>query len=141
VKNPATGEVIAKAPLSGASEVEKAVAAASKAWQTWRRVPPGDRIQPLFKLKALMDAQVKDLARTITEECGKTLVEAEAEVKRAIENVEVASGIPSLMQGSNLEDIAPGSRSASSASSRRSTSPAWCRCGSCRTPSPAATRW
>jgi malonate-semialdehyde dehydrogenase (acetylating)/methylmalonate-semialdehyde dehydrogenase len=108
VKNPATGEVIAKAPLSGASEVEKAVAAASKAWQTWRRVPPGDRIQPLFKLKALMDAQVKDLARTITEECGKTLVEAEAEVKRAIENVEVASGIPSLMQGSNLEDIAPG---------------------------------
>jgi malonate-semialdehyde dehydrogenase (acetylating) / methylmalonate-semialdehyde dehydrogenase len=108
VKNPATGEVIAKAPMSGASEVEKAVAAASKAWQTWRRVPPGDRIQPLFKLKALMDAQVKDLARTITEECGKTLVEAEAEVKRAIENVEVASGIPSLMQGSNLEDIASG---------------------------------
>ena len=108
VKNPATGEVIAEAPMSGASDVEKAVAAASKAWQTWRRVPPGDRIQPLFKLKALMDAQVKDLARTITEECGKTLVEAEAEVKRAIENVEVASGIPSLMQGSNLEDIASG---------------------------------
>src|SRR5687767_10579230 len=108
VKNPATGEVIAKAPMSGASDVEKAVAAASKAWQTWRRVPPGDRIQPLFKLKALMDAQVKDLARTITEECGKTLVEAEAEVRRAIENVEVASGIPTLMQGSNLEDIASG---------------------------------
>jgi malonate-semialdehyde dehydrogenase (acetylating)/methylmalonate-semialdehyde dehydrogenase len=108
VENPATGDVIATAPMSGAKDVGKAVAAASEAWQKWRRVPPGDRIQPLFKLKALMDAQVKDLARVITEECGKTLVEAEAEVKRAIENVEVATGIPSLMQGSNLEDIASG---------------------------------
>jgi malonate-semialdehyde dehydrogenase (acetylating)/methylmalonate-semialdehyde dehydrogenase len=108
VKNPATGDVIATAPMSGAADVGKAVAAASAAWQLWRRVPPGDRIQPLFKLKALMDAQLTDLARTITAECGKTLVEAEAEIKRAIENVEVASGIPSLMQGSNLEDIASG---------------------------------
>ena len=108
VHNPATGEVIAAAPLSGATDVGRAVAAASAAWQKWRRVPPGDRIQPLFRLKALMDAQIKELARTITDECGKTLVEAEAEVKRAIENVEVATGIPSLMQGSNLEDIASG---------------------------------
>src|SRR5687768_8073298 len=108
VKNPATGEVIAEAPMSGAKDVGKAVAAASAAWQKWRRVPPGDRIQPLFKLKTLMDAQIKELARIITDECGKTLVEAEAEVKRAIENVEVATGIPSLMQGSNLEDIASG---------------------------------
>ena len=108
VRNPATGDIIAAAPMSGAKDVGKAVAAASEAWLKWRRVPPGDRIQPLFKLKALLDAQIKDLARTITEECGKTLVEAEAEVKRAIENVEVATGIPSLMQGSNLEDIASG---------------------------------
>jgi malonate-semialdehyde dehydrogenase (acetylating)/methylmalonate-semialdehyde dehydrogenase len=108
VKNPATGDTIANAPMSGAADVAKAVAAASAAWQKWRRVPPGDRIQPLFKLKALMDAQAKDLARLITEECGKTLVEAEAEIKRSIENVEVATGIPSLMMGSNLEDIASG---------------------------------
>jgi len=108
VKNPATGDVIAQAPMSGTTDVGKAVAAAAAAWQTWRRVPPGDRIQPLFRLKALMDAQIKDLGRLITEECGKTLVEAEAEIKRAIENVEVAAGIPSLMQGSNLEDIASG---------------------------------
>jgi malonate-semialdehyde dehydrogenase (acetylating)/methylmalonate-semialdehyde dehydrogenase len=108
VKNPATGEVIAEAPMSSAADVGKAVAAASAAWQTWRRTPPGERIQPLFRLKALMDAQAKDLARVITEECGKTLVEAEAEVKRGIENVEVATGIPSLMMGSNLEDIASG---------------------------------
>jgi malonate-semialdehyde dehydrogenase (acetylating)/methylmalonate-semialdehyde dehydrogenase len=108
VTNPATGDVIARAPMSSATDVGKAVAAAAAAWQTWRRTPPGDRIQPLFRLKALMDAQAKDLARVITEECGKTLVEAEAEVKRGIENVEVATGIPSLMMGSNLEDIASG---------------------------------
>ena len=108
VRNPATGEVIAAAPLSGSADVERAVQAALKAFTAWRRTPPGDRIQPLFRLKALLDAQAKDLARTITDECGKTLVEAEAEVKRAIENVEVASGIPSLMMGSNLEDIASG---------------------------------
>jgi malonate-semialdehyde dehydrogenase (acetylating)/methylmalonate-semialdehyde dehydrogenase len=108
VSNPATGEILARAPMSGSSDVAKAVAAASLAWQTWRRTPPGDRIQPLFKLKALLDGQAKALARLITEECGKTLGEAEAEVKRAIENVEVATGIPSLMQGSNLEDIASG---------------------------------
>jgi malonate-semialdehyde dehydrogenase (acetylating)/methylmalonate-semialdehyde dehydrogenase len=108
VRNPATDEIITTAPMSGAADVGKAVAAASAAWQQWRRVPPGDRIQPLFKLKALLDAQAKDLARLITQECGKTLVEAEAEIKRAVENVEVAAGIPSLMQGSNLEDIASG---------------------------------
>ena len=108
VHNPATGEVIAAAPLSGATDVGKAVAAASAAWQKWRRVPPGDRIQPLFRLKALLDAQFTDVAKLITQECGKTLGEAEGELRRGIENVEVATGIPSLMQGSNLEDIASG---------------------------------
>ena len=108
VSNPATGEIIAAAPLSGAADVDRAVRAAMEAYQKWRRTPPGDRIQPLFRLKTLLDAQVKELGRLITEECGKTLVEAEAEVKRAIENVEVAAGIPTLMQGSNLEDIASG---------------------------------
>jgi malonate-semialdehyde dehydrogenase (acetylating)/methylmalonate-semialdehyde dehydrogenase len=108
VKNPATNEVISEAPLSTAADVGRAVDAALRAWTSWRRTPPGDRIQPLFRLKTLLDAQAKEIARLITDECGKTLVEAEAEVKRAIENVEVASGIPSLMMGSNLEDIASG---------------------------------
>ena len=86
----------------------RAVEAAQKALPAWRRTPPGDRIQPLFRLKALLDAQFTDVARLITQECGKTLGEAEGELRRGIENVEVASGIPSLMMGSNLEDIASG---------------------------------
>lgn len=108
VRNPATGEVLAEAPLSGAEDVGRAVKAAADALQTWRRTPPGDRIQPLFRLKALLDANFGDIARLVTQECGKTLAESEGELRRGIENVEVATGIPSLMMGSNLEDIASG---------------------------------
>jgi malonate-semialdehyde dehydrogenase (acetylating) / methylmalonate-semialdehyde dehydrogenase len=108
VTNPATGEVLADVPLSSAADVNSAVTAALEALPAWRRTPAGDRIQPLFRLKALLDAQFSDIARLITRECGKTLAEAEGELKRGIENVEVASGIPSLMMGANLEDIASG---------------------------------
>ena len=108
VHNPATGEVLSKAPLSPAAAVAQAVDAAQKALPAWRRTPAGDRIQPLFRLKALLDAEFREVARLITQECGKTLAEAEGELRRGIENVEVASGIPSLMMGSNLEDIASG---------------------------------
>jgi malonate-semialdehyde dehydrogenase (acetylating)/methylmalonate-semialdehyde dehydrogenase len=108
VRNPATGSVLAEVPLSTQDDVNAAVAAASEAWQSWRRVPPGDRIQPLFRLKALLDAHFTELARLITQEAGKTLAESEGELKRGVENVEVAAGIPSLMMGSNLEDIASG---------------------------------
>ena len=108
VCDPATGERLAQAPLSSNTDVDAAVRAASAALGDWRRTPAGDRIQPLFRLKALLDANFKDLARVITLECGKTLAESEGELKRGIENVEVATGIPSLMMGSNVEDIAPG---------------------------------
>jgi malonate-semialdehyde dehydrogenase (acetylating)/methylmalonate-semialdehyde dehydrogenase len=108
IQNPATGDVLAAMPLSQAADVDAAVVAATQAFQTWRRTPPGDRIQPLFRLKALLDANQKQIARIITEECGKTLAESEAELKRGIENVEVAAGIPSLMLGASLEDIASG---------------------------------
>ena len=108
IRNPATAEVLAAAPISPARDVNKAVDAARDALAKWRRTPPGDRIQPLFKLKALLDTHFNELARVITLECGKTLAESEGELKRGLENVEVATGIPSLMMGSNLEDIAPG---------------------------------
>jgi malonate-semialdehyde dehydrogenase (acetylating) / methylmalonate-semialdehyde dehydrogenase len=108
VRNPATGDVLAEAPLSTAADVGKAVQAASNALSAWRRTPAGDRIQPLFRLKALLDANFTEIARLVTQECGKTLAESEGELKRGIENVEVATGIPSLMMGSNLEDIASG---------------------------------
>ncbi len=108
VNNPATGERLAGVPLSSTADVDKAVRAAHAALPAWRRTPPGDRIQPLFRLKALLDAHSLEIARLITQECGKTVAEAEGELKRGIENVEVAAGIPSLMLGSNLEDIASG---------------------------------
>jgi malonate-semialdehyde dehydrogenase (acetylating) / methylmalonate-semialdehyde dehydrogenase len=108
VHNPATGEVLSTAPLSPARSVARAVEAAQQALPAWRRTPPGDRIQPLFRLKALLDTHFTEVARLITQECGKTLGEAEGELRRGIENVEVATGIPSMMMGSNLEDIASG---------------------------------
>ena len=108
VTNPATGEAIAKVPLSGANEVASAVEAAAAVFPEWRRTPPEDRIQPLFKLKQFLEDHIDELGRTITEENGKTFSEAKAELRRTIENVEVACGIPVMMQGYNLEDVARG---------------------------------
>jgi len=108
VLNPASATVLAEVPLSPAAEVGKAVEVAAGAFGAWRRTPAGERIQPLFKLKQLLEDNLERLARTIIEECGKTHAEAIGEMRRAIENVEVACGIPFLMQGRNNEDIAAG---------------------------------
>jgi len=108
VVNPATGEVLASVPLSSRSEVAQVIEAAAAAFPAWRRTPPEDRIQPLFKLKQLLEEHLGELARIITLENGKTLAESKAELRRAIENVEVACGIPMMMQGYNLEDVARG---------------------------------
>ena len=108
VVNPATAELIARVPLSGAQEVDRAVAAAAEALPGWRRTPAGDRIQFLFRLKTLLEDDLEELARAITDECGKTREEAVGELRRGIENVEVACGIPMMMQGVNSEDIARG---------------------------------
>ena len=108
ITNPATGEVLARVPLSDNAEVAKAIDAAAAAYSAWRPTPPEDRIQPLFKLKALLEDHQDELARIITLENGKTFAEAKAELRRAIENVEVACGIPMMMQGYNLEDAARG---------------------------------
>jgi malonate-semialdehyde dehydrogenase (acetylating) / methylmalonate-semialdehyde dehydrogenase len=108
VINPATGEPIARTPLSDASEVAAAVEAAAAAFPEWRRTPAEDRIQPLFKLKQLLEEHLDQISRLITSENGKTFSEAKAEMRRAIENVEVACGIPTMMQGYNLEDVARG---------------------------------
>ncbi len=108
ILNPATGESLGKVPLSDAAEVTKAIDAAAAAYPAWRRTPPEDRIQPLFKLKVLLEDHLDDISRLITQENGKTFTEAKAEMRRAIENVEVACGIPVMMQGYNLEDVARG---------------------------------
>lgn len=108
VLNPATGEILFRIPLSGPEDVGRAVASARDALREWRETPPGDRVQPLFRLKALLERDFEEISRVVTTECGKTLAESRGELRRAIENVEVACGIPSLMQGRVLEDIARG---------------------------------
>ena len=108
VINPATGETMAQVPLDGEADVAVAIESAAAAFPEWRRTPPEERIQYLFKLKQLFEDHLEELASLITIENGKTLVEARAELRRAIENVEVACGIPTLMQGYNLEDVARG---------------------------------
>lgn len=108
VINPATGEVLAKTPLCGKEEVDAATKAASDAFPAWRATPTQDRIQYLFKLRDLLKENHDEIARIITEECGKTFGESKAEMVRAIENVEVACGMPMMMKGEISEDIAPG---------------------------------
>ena len=108
VVNPATAEVLARVPLSGAEEVERAVQAAESVMHEWRCTPPGERVQCLFEMKQILEHNLEDIATTLVKENGKTLAEAKGELRRAIENVEVACGIPMLMQGYNLEDIAAG---------------------------------
>jgi len=108
VINPATGETIARTPLCDAADVEVAASAAAAAFPIWRRTPAQDRVQFLFKLKFLMEEHLDEISRAIVDECGKTYEEAKAEMRRAIENVEVAGGIPMLMKGEVSEDIAAG---------------------------------
>ncbi|MFN3704922.1 MAG: CoA-acylating methylmalonate-semialdehyde dehydrogenase [Thermoflexales bacterium] len=108
VKNPATARVMTHVPLSPGVEVNEAAEAAQRAFHEWRRVPAVERVQPLYRFKRLLEEHREELARIITNECGKTFAESLAEMQRAIENVEVACGIPSLMQGFNNEDIARG---------------------------------
>jgi len=108
VTNPATAATIARVPLSPAAEVDEAVSVAAAAFEEWRRMPPTDRTQYLFKLKSLLEENVEEIGRIITDECGKTFEESVGELRRAVENVEVACGIPILLQGYNNEDIAAG---------------------------------
>lgn len=106
--NPATAETLASVPLASASDVAAIVEASAAAFPAWRETPAPDRIQYLFKFKELLERHYDEIARITTLENGKTLAEAKAELRRGIENVEVACGIPTLMQGYNLEDVARG---------------------------------
>jgi len=108
IHNPATGQVIAEMPFSTREEVERALSAARAAFPAWRETPPVERARCLLCLRILMEEHWDELAQVITLENGKTLSEARGEVLRSMENVEVAAGIPSLMMGHNLEDIARG---------------------------------
>lgn len=108
VVNPATGETLAEVPLAGADEVNRAVAAAAAAFPEWRTTPPYSRARFMFRFKNLMEEHFEELARLVVAENGKTIDEARGEVRRAIENIELAAGIPAQMMGYNLEDVAQG---------------------------------
>jgi malonate-semialdehyde dehydrogenase (acetylating) / methylmalonate-semialdehyde dehydrogenase len=108
VTNPARGEVIARAPLSSAAEVDQAVAAARQAFPAWRDTPAVTRAQVLFRFKVQLEEHFEELARIVTTEHGKTLDESRGSVRRGIECVEVACGTPSLSMGYGLENISSG---------------------------------
>src|SRR5210317_1664471 len=110
VVNPATQEVMGKVPYGTDTkkDLDAAVRAAELAYRTWSQEPVMKRVQPLYRLKTLLEENLEDLARTITMECGKTLAESKGELQRAIENVEVACGMPVMIQSEFSENIASG---------------------------------
>src|SRR3990172_3913327 len=97
VTNPANGELLAQVPLSTPAH-----------FPAWRSTPPIQRARKCYDLKYLLEETKDELALLVTRDNGKTLSDATGEVGRGIECVEVATGIPTLMQGRNLEDIARG---------------------------------
>lgn len=105
--NPATGEPISRVGFSSQADVDEAVKAGQEAFDTWQSTPVEERIQPLFELKQLLETHQEELAEVLVREHGKTLAEANGELRRGIENVEVACGIPSMMQGGHLPNAAP----------------------------------
>jgi malonate-semialdehyde dehydrogenase (acetylating)/methylmalonate-semialdehyde dehydrogenase len=108
VMNPATGEIIAEVAYATAVDIDRVVRAAHEAFLKWRDVPVVDRVQVLYRFKALLDKHADDIAATLTRENGKTTEDARAEVRRMIQMVEVACGMPSLMMGDSLNDVAQG---------------------------------
>ena len=108
VSDPATGETLGAVPVSEAADMDAAVAAAKAAFPEWRRTPVVERARVFFRLKALIDEHHDELARALVREHGKNLDEAWGEVQRGIENVEHAAGMPALMMGDTLEDVARG---------------------------------
>src|ERR1700722_6305069 len=105
VTNPANGELLAHVPLSGAADLDAAVSAARAALPEWRAVSTIARARKLFELREGLEACKEELARSVTTEMGKTIVDARAEVARMIEMVEAACAIPTTMQGRLPEEV------------------------------------
>ena len=108
VYNPSDGTQIAATPLCGASDVHRAVRAASDAFPEWANTPAVDRARVLFRLVVLMEARFEELAQLVTRENGKTLEDSRGEIRRGIEVAEFACGAPALLMGDALENIARG---------------------------------
>ena len=108
VFNPSIGEVISECPVGNVADANAAVEAAHAAFPAWKETPPVERARILGRFKRLMDENFEDIVRSNTREHGKTLVESRGDVKRGMEVIEFALGVPSLMMGEVLENIARG---------------------------------
>ena len=106
--NPSTGDVIAECPVGNAALVDEAVQAAEAAFPAWRDTPPVERARVFFRYRQLLEQNFDRICASISREHGKTLVEARGSLFRGIENVEFACGIPTLLMGDTLENIARG---------------------------------
>jgi malonate-semialdehyde dehydrogenase (acetylating)/methylmalonate-semialdehyde dehydrogenase len=108
VTNPATGELLGRVPIGTAADVDAAVKAAEAAFVDWRRVPAVERARFLFRYRQLLEDNKDELAEICTREHGKALPESAGSIRRGIENVEHACGIPTLLMGDTVEDVARG---------------------------------
>jgi malonate-semialdehyde dehydrogenase (acetylating)/methylmalonate-semialdehyde dehydrogenase len=108
VFNPATGELIAKTPMSTREDTLEAISAAKAAFERWRSTPVFTRVRHLNRIRDTFEEHFEELARILTKEQGKTIDEARGEYRRTIENLECATSVPSLQMGYNSEDIAAG---------------------------------
>jgi len=108
IANPATGEVIAQVPYATADDVDRTARAAHAAFLKWREVPVVERVQVFYRYKDLLEKHAGEIARILSTENGKTVDDAAGSVRRAIQMVEVACGMPSLMMGQSLENVSKG---------------------------------
>ncbi len=108
VENPGTGEIISRVPQGCKDDLDLAAAKAAEAFVEWKDFPAEKRIQYLFKMKTILEKNADEIASICTMESGKTFAESKGEIVRAVENIEVACGIPTLMQGEFSEDISSG---------------------------------
>lgn len=108
VFNPANNQLLAQVPAGSKNDIIDAAEKAHQAWSSWRNTPATQRIQYLFKMKKVLEVNTDVIAEICTKECGKTFSESKAEILRAVENIEVACGIPKLLQSEFSEDIATG---------------------------------
>ena len=108
VIDPASGLAISQVPAGCSEDILDAAGSALEAWSSWRNTPATQRVQYLFKMKQVLESNTDIIAEVCTKECGKTFAESKAEMIRAVENIEVACGIPTLMQSVFSEDIATG---------------------------------
>ncbi|WLH12073.1 CoA-acylating methylmalonate-semialdehyde dehydrogenase [Pseudomonas hefeiensis] len=108
IVNPATQQVLAKVPFATASEVDAAIAAAQRAFQTWKLTPIGARMRIMLKLQALIREHSKRIAAVLSAEQGKTIADAEGDIFRGLEVVEHACSIGTLQMGEFAENVAGG---------------------------------